>query len=44
MLYLGDALYAGGNDSVVIPTGIQTRQVNGPDDTAGIIDELLGQV
>jgi HAD superfamily hydrolase (TIGR01484 family) len=41
MLYVGDALYEGGNDSVVIPTGIQTRQVSGPGETEKIIDELL---
>jgi phosphomannomutase len=41
MLFVGDALYEGGNDAVVIPTGIQTRSVTGPDETAKIIDELL---
>lgn len=41
MLYVGDALYPGGNDAVVIPTGIQTRSVAGPDETQKIIQELL---
>jgi len=41
MLYIGDALYEGGNDRVVIPTGIQTRQVSGADETEQIIDEIL---
>jgi phosphomannomutase len=41
MLYVGDALYEGGNDAVVIPTGIQTRQVTGPAQTEKIIDELI---
>ncbi len=41
MLFVGDALYPGGNDAVVIPTGIQTMSVTGPDGTAKIIDELL---
>lgn len=41
MLYIGDALFPGGNDYVVIGTGIQTRIVSGPDETARIIDELL---
>lgn len=41
MLYVGDALYPGGNDAVVIPTGIQTREVSGPAETEKIIDELL---
>ncbi|OGG52896.1 hypothetical protein A3H16_01470 [Candidatus Kaiserbacteria bacterium RIFCSPLOWO2_12_FULL_53_8] len=40
MLFVGDALYEGGNDAVVIPTGIQTRQVAGPQETLEIIDEL----
>ncbi|MFA7309629.1 MAG: HAD-IIB family hydrolase [Candidatus Paceibacterota bacterium] len=41
MLYVGDALYEGGNDAVVISTGIQTRSVTGPAETAIVIDELL---
>lgn len=41
MLYVGDALYEGGNDAAVIPTGIQTRQVAGPSETEKVIDELL---
>jgi len=41
MLYVGDALYPGGNDAVVIPTGIQTRETSGPDETLTIIDEIL---
>jgi phosphomannomutase len=41
MLFIGDGLGEGGNDSVVIPTGIQTRAVANPADTAKIIEELL---
>ena len=41
MLYVGDALYPGGNDEVVIATGIQTRSVSGPAETRQVIDELL---
>ncbi len=41
MLYVGDALYEGGNDAVVIPTGVQTRSVTGPAETEKVIDELL---
>ncbi len=41
MLYIGDALYEGGNDAVVIATGIETRSVSGPPETAKIIEELL---
>lgn len=41
MLYVGDALGEGGNDAVVIPTGIRTRQVSGPIETAKVIEEIL---
>ena len=41
MLYVGDALYPGGNDYVVIETGIRTRATSGPEETLKIIDELL---
>ena len=41
MLFVGDDLEAGGNDAVVIPTGIQTIQVAGPHQTADVIDSIL---
>ena len=41
MLYVGDALYPGGNDEVVIPTGIPTRSVRDPNETLAFIHELL---
>lgn len=41
MLYVGDALYPGGNDAVVIETGIPTRAVQNPSETLRVIDELL---
>ncbi len=41
MLYVGDALYEGGNDFVVIPTGIKTRRVSGPEETPQVIEEIL---
>lgn len=41
MLFIGDALYPGGNDYVVIETGIDTRQVQNPKETAALIDRLL---
>lgn len=41
MLYIGDAIYPGGNDFVVLETGIPTRQTSGPAETETIIDELL---
>ncbi len=41
MLFVGDALYPGGNDVVVIPTGIETIQVAGPHETENVIEEIL---
>ena len=40
MLFIGDDLKPGGNDAVVIPTGVRTREVSGPKQTARIIKEL----
>lgn len=44
MLFIGDALYEGGNDAAVIPTGIQTIQTSGPDETTTIIANILESV
>lgn len=41
MLYVGDALEEGGNDAVVIDTGIPTHAVFGPEETAELIESLL---
>lgn len=41
MLYVGDALDEGGNDSVVIATGVRTHAVFGPSETASLIEILL---
>ncbi len=41
MVYVGDALQEGGNDSVVIDTGVQIHPVSGPQDTAEFIKQLL---
>ena len=41
MLFVGDDLSPGGNDAVVIPTGIQTIEVAGPHETASAIDKIL---
>ncbi len=41
ILFVGDALTEGGNDSVVIGTGVHTRQVFGPDETASLIKDVL---
>jgi phosphomannomutase len=43
MLYVGDALEEGGNDYVVVETGVKTHQVFGPDETAKVIEEVLQQ-
>ncbi len=43
MLYIGDALEEGGNDYVVVETGVKTREVFGPIETAKIIEEVLAQ-
>jgi hydroxymethylpyrimidine pyrophosphatase-like HAD family hydrolase len=41
MLYVGDALDEGGNDSVVKATGVPTHPVFGPEETAGLLAALL---
>lgn len=41
MLYIGDALEEGGNDSVVKQTGVRTVEVFGPEETAQIIEKIL---
>jgi HAD superfamily hydrolase (TIGR01484 family) len=41
MLYVGDALEEGGNDAVVIETGIKTHAVFGPEETTALIKHLL---
>lgn len=41
MLYVGDALDEGGNDSVVKETGVQTHAVFGPEETAQLITTTL---
>lgn len=41
ILFVGDALYPGGNDEVVIETGVQTRAVKNPEETLGFMNELL---
>ena len=42
LLYIGDALFPGGNDEVVRETGIPVRETTGPSMTADIIREVLG--
>lgn len=41
MVYVGDALYEGGNDAVVKKTGIPTLQVGGLEDTKFFVRALL---
>jgi hypothetical protein len=41
MIYVGDALFPGGNDSVVMNTGIKTKQIKNVSDTLNFIKELL---
>ena len=43
MLYVGDALFPGGNDAIVKETGVPTREVTGPEETARVIDELIAR-
>ncbi len=41
MLYVGDALFPGGNDEIVKETGIATEQVSGPAETMKVIEKIL---
>jgi phosphomannomutase len=41
MLFVGDALFPGGNDEIVKESGIETREVKNPSDTANVIEEVL---
>ena len=41
MIYVGDALFEGGNDSSVIPTGIDTVEVKNPLETHKVIMDIV---
>ena len=41
MLFIGDALFEGGNDYPVISTGVKCIQTSGPDNTKEILRELI---
>ena len=41
ILFVGDALFEGGNDHAVIRTGVDTISVDGPSETMEIIREIL---
>lgn len=44
MIFIGDALYEGGNDYPVKTTGVETVEVSGPEDTKLFIRTLLKSV
>jgi len=44
MLYVGDALFEGGNDAKVKTTSVQVKQVSGPKETLAVTQEILGKV
>lgn len=41
MLFVGDAIYPGGNDYAVVKTGVQYVRVDNPRDTAAVIRRVL---
>jgi hydroxymethylpyrimidine pyrophosphatase-like HAD family hydrolase len=41
VLYVGDALFEGGNDEIVKETGVPTLQTSGPEETITIIEKYL---
>jgi hypothetical protein len=41
MLFIGDALFEGGNDHPVVETGVDCLQVSGPEETKRIIKQLI---
>lgn len=41
IMYVGDALYEGGNDSAVLTTGVMTHQVKNPADTLAYLRSIL---
>ena len=41
MVFLGDALYEGGNDYSVIETGVKCIKVSGPDETRSILQNYI---
>jgi len=43
MLFVGDALFPGGNDSAALRTGVDCFEVSGPEDTKKLIKNLLNE-
>ena len=41
MVFIGDALYPGGNDAAAKKTGVQTIATTGPKETIRIIKKIL---
>ena len=41
MVFIGDALYKGGNDAAAKKTGVDTIAVGGPKDTIEIIKKIV---
>jgi phosphomannomutase len=44
MLYVGDALQEGGNDAVVVETGIKTHEVFSPEETAALLRHVIAEL
>ncbi len=44
MIYVGDALFPGGNDEPVSKIGVKCEKVDGPDDTMNLIDNWLKEM
>lgn len=43
IIFIGDALFPGGNDSSAIETGVECIQVSGPEETKGILLGLISE-
>ncbi len=41
MLFIGDAIYPGGNDYAIVETGVEYVQVAGPEETKKVIEGIL---
>jgi hypothetical protein len=41
MIYIGDALFPGGNDYPVKEAGVDSIQVKGPDDTKQVVRTII---
>ena len=42
MFFIGDAIFPGGNDYAVVPTGVHHLKIDGPHHTKKIIQDILG--